>query len=266
MSAHGTFIHHVDDDQTDIIGIRTLVLGKTWVASRGDLTVAERDEEKPPVPAVPGGLIFIADQTRRHGGGLRTAWTFQGVHGNGKTVTFKDRDSSFDYRFDPGLENIPIQLHPDFIKMRDTYGGFVDGNEVIWPPTLSSGAAGAGLKGSGGSTGEVRNPLFGRQDYFSINGTYTFRYASFSLAKAESGVRRIHTTGQLPGKPPHFPGCDWLKAPTPFVGLGYVYDITEIYWLSPEGGWPKALYGGAAGRAGGPGAGLTTGGLTTGSL
>lgn len=248
MNTYGLFLPRLADDFTDLVGIRTLTRHKTWQASRGDLTQEELDAEEPLPPDMPPGMLLVGSQTRPNGGGLRTSWTWRGVRGDGKSVTFKDRAHSFDTRFDPGLENIPIQHHPDFIYLRDNYGGFVDGNEIIWSPTLKGNTSTRGLGGAAASGTETLNPMFGRQDYFSANGTYSHRYVSFTLTEAMSKAGRIHQTGELPGsiaKKLRFDAKrDWYKAPSPFVDLGFAFEVMEIYWLSAEGGWPAVMYGG----------------------
>src|SRR5688500_4018639 len=93
----------VDDDQTDRIGIRTLVLSRMWQPSRWPLTIEELDGEMPGVPEVPGGMLFVGRQTRRQGGAVRTHWSFEGIDGDGKSVTFRTRGNSLDFQFDPGF-------------------------------------------------------------------------------------------------------------------------------------------------------------------
>ena len=247
--SYGQFLLHLADAQTDLVGIRTIVRQQTWVASRSGMSQEELDAEEPAPPAMPGGMMLVGAQTRRRGGGLVTAWTWRGVRGDGKSVTFKERHNSFDSRFDPGFEQVPIQHHPDFISLRDDYGGFVDGNDVIWSPTLASGSSGVrGLGGANATGSEELNPMFGRQDYFSLTGTYTHRYVSFTLDQAAERIRQIHSTGQLPGRLARTlrlpTGLNWLKAPSQFIDLGFVYEVVETYWLSPEGGWPEVLYRG----------------------
>ena len=135
---------HIDDDHTDRIGIRTLVLSQLWQPSRWPLSLAELDDEKPDVPEVPGGLIFIGEQTRRTPGALRTTWTFEGINGDGKSVTFKDRTNSPDYSFEPGFSQVSIIKHPAWQYLEKTYGGQVIDGQVIWPEYISSSGAASG--------------------------------------------------------------------------------------------------------------------------
>ena len=43
--------------------------------------------------------------------------------------------------------------------------------------------------------------------------------------------------------PPTSVDRNWLFVPPPFRQRGVIKDITEIYWLSGPGGWPKPVYG-----------------------
>lgn len=108
--------------------------------------------------------------------------------------------------------------------------------------------------------------MAGVKDFLSIEGTYWFRYAAFDLSTAGVGLQRIFSSGALPGQAPRFEGRNWLKAGSPYLRRGPVFDITEIYWLSNDGGWPEAVYEMTSnGRGNGTGLG-SSGGLQTGGL
>jgi hypothetical protein len=249
---------HIDDDHTDRIGIRTLVLSKLWQPSRWPLSLAELDGEKPDVPDVPAGVMFIGEQTRRANGALRTTWTFEGVNGDGKNVTFKDRTNSPDYSFEPGFSHVSITKHPKWATLKATYGGQVIDNQVIWPEFIAkSASSGPVVNHSQGKP----NPLFGHDDFLRMEGTYSFRYASATLGIAMSGIGQIATN--LPGQPPALPKRNWLKAPTHWQRRGPVLEITEVYWLSGDGGWLAEIY---SDQGSAPTSGLQTGTLQTGSL
>ena len=234
---YGTPQIHIDDDQTDRIGIRTLVLSQIWQPSRWPLSLAELDGEKPGVPSVPGGVMFIGEQTRRMGGVLRTTWTFEGINGDGKSVTFKDRTNSIDYSFEPGFSQVPITKHPYWNNLNSKFGAQVTDGQVSWPDSVpSTGSSGPVVSDSQGKA----NPMFGQDDFFRMEGTYSFRYAATTLGAALTGIGKI--TASLPGRPPTFPGRNWLKAPSPWRRRGPVLEITEIYWLSGEGGWTAEIY------------------------
>lgn len=243
---YGTPTYNIDDDITDKIGIRTLAVSLMWQPSRWPMSLVELDEESPEPPPYSGGIMLVGKQTRRAGGALRTVWTFQGINGDGKSVTFKTRDNTNDFSFSPGFAQVDLKLHPRYEELLKTYQGYPgpDG-EIIWPPTLSSGAEGSGLASGSDNSSKIRNPVFGIRDFFRLEGTYSVRYAAFSLAGIQGGVQQIHKTG-LPGLAPTYPHRDWLKAPVEYQRRGPVFELTETYWLSGPGGWPVPIYGTAS--------------------
>jgi hypothetical protein len=104
--------------------------------------------------------------------------------------------------------------------------------------------------------------MFGRETFLAVEGTYLFRYVSVAKP-SQNGVGKIHNGG-LPGDAPSYDNRNWLKLPVVYQRRGPIYDNLEGYWLSGEGGWPTQIYGKASG--GQTGDGLSTGGLSTGSL
>lgn len=232
-------------DTTDLIGIRILVLARMWQPSGNDAIASLT--EKPAAPAVPGGVILVGEQTQPSKGAMRTTWTFQGINGDGKGVTFKDRKHSIDYGFEPGFAQVPIQLIGHFQKLLDEFGGYPDndGARVIWPPTIKGDAAGKkGLDPMIALAQEKTNPMFGVQDWFRLEGTYRFRYAARKLAVGfYDRIGTIVETKGLPGEPPPVSADrNWLFVPPTFRQKGVIKDITETYWLSGPGGWPKPVY------------------------
>lgn len=252
---------HVLRDVTDLIGIRTLMLRKYWQPSGTVRSQADIDAQKPLPPGVPGGVILMGEQHLKERGRMSTIWTFQGVNGDGRTVTFRNRSNSLDYGFDPGFAQVPIQAHPEFPSLSKKYGAYPsnDGTTVLWPPDLSNGEGTGGglLKHSGGGGGgglAGYNPMYGIQAYFEMEGVYRYRYAEKEFPKELlAGVGFIED--KMPGIPPAVAdGRNWLKAPPSYQRKGVVFDITEFYWLSRRGGWPEPVY-----RPGGGGAGATSG-------
>lgn len=260
---YGTSNVHVVRDVTDLIGIRTLILRQYWQATSTNPSQAELDAMQPAAPSVPGGMRIMGAQTMKERGRYGTMWTFQGINGDGSSVTFKNRGNSIDYGFEPGFAQVPIQVHKKFTALLDKYQGYPsnDGTTVIWPPELSSGkAAGASALQITAPSGAVigagtpamnaaweaasgnTNPMFGIQSFFEMEGIYRYRYAEIQLPSGiMNGVGRI--AGGLPGNPPPLSdGRNWLKAPTAYALKGYVFDITEYYWLSRRGGWPIPVY------------------------
>ncbi len=240
---YGTTNYHMVRDSTDLIGIRTLILRKYWQATSSNPSQSEIDSLKPGAPGVPGGMMLMGDQTTKEQGRYATYWTFQGVNGDGKGVTFKDRNSSIDYGFDPGFAQVPIQVHRDFLKMLEAFQGYPsnDGSSVIWPPELASQSGGSGLN-LGNKQGPMLNPMYGVQAHFEMEGVYHHRYAERRLpANFLKGVGFIAKS--LPGEPPELDeGRNWIKSTPMYQRKGVVFDITEYYWLSRRGGWPLPVY------------------------
>lgn len=234
------------NDTTDLIGIRTLILSQLWQPSKSTLSVPDVDAEKPAIPAVAGGVILVGEQTRQSQGGMRTTWTFQGINGDGKSVAFKDRSSSLDYGFEPGFSQVSIQRHPHFQDLLKQYGGFPDndGQNVIWPPFTPDAGSDGFSKTSNGKT----NPMFGVNEYFRTEGTYRFRYASLTPPGNVLSMAGRVFSGGLPGASPALTnGRNWLALSPSYRRRGYIYEITEQYWLSGPGGWPNPVYNFRAG-------------------
>lgn len=255
---------HVLRDATDLIGIRVLILRQYWQAVGNVDSQADLDAQKPPTPPVPRGLLLMGEQTVKEKGRFATIWTFQGINGDGDSVTFKTRGKSVDYGFEPGFAQVPIQLHPDFEALKDKYEGYPsnDGASVIWPPELTGGSQGStsGTAKDQQKPGQL-NPMFGIAAYFEMEGVYRYRYAERKLpVNLFNGVGFI--ASGLPGEPPPVGGGiqgasyegatpvggggtdkrNWLKAPPSYQRKGVVFDITEYYWLSRRGGWPDPVY------------------------
>jgi len=229
------------NDTTDLIGIRTLVLSKLWQPTAGS-SFAQIDAEKPDRPVVSSGLLLVGEQTRQAEGGMRTTWTFQGINGDGKSVTFRDRSNSLDYGFTPGFAQVSIQRHPNFQSLLKQYGGYPDndGQRVIWPTTIPNNASSSGFSKS---NSDQTNPMFGINDYFRTEGTYRFRYAAQSLPGGVLSLAGHLFTSGLPGQPPALvEGRNWLGLAPSYRRRGTIFDITEEYWLSGPGGWPIPVY------------------------
>lgn len=241
---YGTPPVNIADDQTDRLGIRTLLLSQDWKASRWPMPQAELDAEAPAVPEVPGGIWLIGKQTRPRGGGLRTLWTFEGIDGDGKSVTFKTRGNSPDYGFKPGFAEVSILLHPRIQELLDQYEGTVLDGEVIWLPTLSGSGPATGL---GGSNTERPNPMFGQKGFLRIEGIYSYRYLVRDESEIPDTEGRIFSSSQLPGRAKRYSNRNWIGAGADYDRCGpAAIKVAENYWLSGEGGWPAPTYRGGA--------------------
>ena len=229
-------VHH---DSADLVGLWTLVLKQLWAPGEGE----DYDSAKPGVPGASGGLNLVGDQTVREGGAYRTYWTFRGVRGDGKGVTFKDRAASYDSEFKPGFAQVDIKLLPNIQKLMDKYGGYIDpgSGEIEFPPTIPNDNAGGLVVNP--NSGDP-NPMYGYKDWLRMEGIYTHRYLSFTTP-SQKAVGSIIETADLPGKrkPKDIDDDrDWLVAPIPFIDHGVVCEVVETFWLSGQGGWPRAIY------------------------
>lgn len=240
----GTPAYHIDDDTTDQIGIRTLVVSLLWQPTRWPMPIEELDAEEPAPPATPGGVAYIRRQRRPEGGALRTVWTFEGVMGDGKSPTFKGRGASPDFGFQGGFATIPIERSPKFPALFSANAGQIVDGQVFFPQFLPA----SGGSGSQSSSSQPKtNPMFGHLDFFSVNGIYTYRYAALSVQGLGGLVGKI--VSNPPGQAPQYQGRNWLAAPLAFRHRGTIFDVQEPYWLSDEGGWPAVIYGNGSGSA-----------------
>ena len=251
MSLYGAPTWQIVTDITDRIGIRTFGVSKMWQPKvwLPNTLDPQLDANFPSPPPVSGGVLLVGQSTTKEGGALKTTWVFEGINGDGKSVTFKGRSNSLDYNFDPGFSQVDIRLLPNFQTILAQYGGSISDGNVVWPATIPASATGLGGFQKQNNAGQT-NPMFGVEDYLRLEGTYSFRYASFGPA-ANSGVGVILESGSLPGNAPSIGDRNWLQAPSPWKRRGPVYDITEVYWLSGPGGWPKPVYGKSSGSGGG---------------
>ena len=266
---YGNLLYHRKNDLTDIVGIRTLVMSRLWQPSRSDLSIEQIDAEEPVSPSVPGGLLLIGSQTQPAGGLYHTSWTYEGIRGDGKGATFRTRSNTLDYGFKPGLAQVSLKLwrgltgkeDKAFQGLLDKYQGYLDSesDQIIWPATMGATTSAAGLTGASKATGDF-NPMFGVQDFFRMEGTYTARYCALNIPKSLSDGDGLVVTN-LPGKPqPTTQGRNWLKVPAVWRRRGYIFEIVESFWLSGIGGWPVPVYGDGSATGGTPGSPGSPGG------
>jgi hypothetical protein len=250
---YGNPIVHVDDDQTDKIGIRTLVASIIWQLSDAEIDTEDLSGEVPEAPAVSEDeLLLVGIQTRRQGGGIyKTTWTWEGVDSKGG-MPLKGRDDTFDFGFDPQLSQVSLKLWRGvkeddshaFDDLLTQFQGYPDpdSDQIIWPAQIAASTAKTGLSSSSLPAGTL-NPMFGLQDFFRLEGTYKVRYAALNLPENLYEFAGLVTT-DLPGNPPKIgQGRNWLKVPPKWKRRGLVHEIFETYWLSGIGGWPLPIYG-----------------------
>jgi hypothetical protein len=236
------------DDTTDINGLRTLVLAQLWQPVGDNLSIADIDAQEPNIPDVPAGVLFAGRQRRREKGGFRTYWTFRGINGSGKDVTFKGRNNSIDFWFEGALSERSLLELPNIQDILDQFNGVVQDGQIVWQPTLNATAASGQMVGA---TAGAINPLFGYQSSFVNDGTYHFRYLSAGYGGIPfQNAGKVLDTSEVPGDPPPYAaakagegtGRNWLAMPPAPRRMGPVYEVLESFWLSREGGWPEAIY------------------------
>ncbi|MEO7933201.1 MAG: hypothetical protein ABIT76_08600 [Chthoniobacterales bacterium] len=231
---YGTPQVHLVDESTNRIGVRTRVFSQMFEFGK---------EPKP--PQEDGKAKLVGSQIRKRGGIYFMTWFYEDGNKSGVGVELQDRKNSTDYDFTGGFAEVSLKLHKDYSKLLEKYQGVpdVDGGDILWPATLSKESGGGGaFPGNGGTDGDI-NPMFGYQSKFRMEGNYRFRYAVVELPGALfDGVDYI--ADKLPGKPPTDlkDGRNWLMAAPNLKHLGNVWDVTENYWLSGPGGWPKPIY------------------------
>lgn len=249
----------IEDDQTDIVGMRRLVLSQMWQPSSWPLPLDQLDGQAPDAPEVPGAMGIVGKQTRRQSGALRTFWHYEGINGDGKDITFATRGNSPHYGFEPGFADVSIMQHPNIDQLLDAYDGQVMDTQVIWPRYVVGGSGGSGISssiafgGTGarssglnpGSSNNKINPMFGRDTYLSFQGgTYWYRYMVLDEAEIPQIEGQIFSASELPGRARNISGRDYLGVGAPYQRRGPVaIEVVEHYWLSGRGGWPKDLYG-----------------------
>jgi hypothetical protein len=247
MNTYGNFPLRVTTDSIDKVGIRHLVMAQKWAPPRSGMGALDIVGAAPAAPTAPAWMGLIGIDTRPAEGCLETRWTYEGASGTDSYSGLKDRTNSLDYDFEAGFQSVDIKLFPTFATLLKNFAGTVDPSDgtVQWAVTLTQQQASAnGL--AGGSQTPTANPMYGVQDFYRMEGTYTYRYASLgSLPQGlyDDKIGAAFTTGALPGTPPTVTqGRNWLKCPPRYKRRGPVFDITEIYWLSGPGGWPAPVY------------------------
>lgn len=152
-----------------------------------------------------------------------------------------------------------LEPHRNLAALIEKYdGSFTPEGDVYFPPQFS-GPAPSGIGFNKGANAKF-NPMFGEHDYYSIEGTYSFRYITQSEVVIGDSENLIHETSDLPGRPPRYPGRNWVKTGTQWQHIAGVYEVMETYWLSRPGGWKEPIYGRISSQFG-SGTGLITGGL-----
>jgi hypothetical protein len=246
---YGTSRPKIESDETDQLGIRTIVLAQKWaVASQGENPTIEEVLSSAPQGPVLFGYLPLKPRTTPEGGGFVTRWTYgmEGQSDSNGNGGLKGRGQSNVCRFEPGFSDQTLLRHPDLKKYLSQYGMTVSkGGEIDFAQVIPA----AQVAGLGGvqAIGSQINPMYGRKTFLSFQGgTWTYSYAVKKLpANLYANVGKVIKTPPVIKE--KFADRDWLTAPPAFnlrgTGeAGDIYQIDEHYLLSEEGGWPREVY------------------------
>lgn len=191
---------------------------------------------------------------------------YQGLDPNGGAPT----DDDVTFEIDGSMSEDPIETHPSFLGLLKSKYGW-DQNERRFAETIGS-SGGGDTALSGEKKAGKANPLFGTDSWLAVGAIYRRTYAARAIPpSAFFGI------GTITSRPPdigqfNMPSLgkrNWLKLAPKIVRTGNAIRISEEWMLSGPNGWLTQIYNaGQLGSSGGdsPGSGLSTGGLTTGSL
>jgi len=177
---------------------------------------------------------------------------------------------SIEVEFKGNMAQDPIKSHPGFDKLKAIYGWEkIAGGQF---PELLPGSASGGSAHGGGSASKGRlSEAFGTDSWLTAEGvfraTYTMRNAPQGLFDGVGTIIAVPRYWNLLGVP-NPSNRNWFKCLPDVQRKGNAARITEEARLSGPKGWNKNIYGFSqlSRRSSGGGGGLSTGGLTTGSL
>ena len=190
--------------------------------------------------------------TRVEGGWATLVVNFEGVPPN----TEEDEDEKDDgdgrklYSVKSSTSSEPIETHPDFWGMADSYEAKFDDNDkfLAFPSYLSDGS---------------ESDFGGVKSFLVPSLTYE---ESYTKSKAVLGTL-LGDLGMISSPPasgvlPVVNGCDWLMSGGDVSQVGDGIKVTRTWKLSGRKGWDGWIYGtaGAAAGAGGAGGALGAGG------
>ena len=186
------------------------------------------------------------------------------VHFEG--LTSEPNEDQITFEFDVSMSEDPIESHPNFDSIAQKYGW--DEVERMFPK-YAPGSTSSGGALNKQSTAK-KNPLYGTESYLAVGAVFRKTYAGRVIP---GGVLR--GIGSIVERPPdigqfQMPTTgskrNWLKLAPKIRRRGNSVEVTEEWMLSGPNGWNKDIYSGGQLDDSSSGGGLTSGGLTTGSL
>ena len=162
----------------------------------------------------------------------------------GITTGDNEEEPKPSFEFDPSFSEEPIESHPNFLEIKDKYGGSVDDKgKVVWPQYTTPDFTEPHSVGFDDDDLEgIKNPLFGVKTYLSLKSvfrkTYTVKILPKDLLDSIGSI-----TESLPDDFPTPEGRNWLKMPPKVTQRGNGYQISEELLLSQAGGkWPEEVH------------------------
>jgi hypothetical protein len=173
----------------------------------------------------------------------------------GAIESLKGADN-FTFELDITMNQEPIQTHPDFQNLKNTYGWNSLTKEFM--ELLPKNSTATGLDGNkAGSSQAARSPLYGVEHYFTPGGI--FRKTSISSQLPPGIYNNIGTPQTPPGiglfSLPGLGNRNWLKLAPKVRRRGNVVEVVEEYMLSGPRGWEQAIYNSSALKSSSAGSG-----------
>lgn len=196
-------------------------------------------------------------------GTWRLTLTHEGQSGDGE-VSFES-SGAIEVELDTSMAQDPLKSHPNWDVIAARYGWNSPKEEFA--ETLPSTAG--SQTGLSGSKKARRNPLHGVDSYLAVGALFRL---TFTTRNAPANI--LDDLGTVVALPPGWGllripaprGRNWLKLPPRVRVVGNTTVYSPEYMMSGPNGWIRDIYGAAQLARGAKEVGLTSGGLSTGSL
>jgi hypothetical protein len=169
---------------------------------------------------------------RRSGGGYDVIAIFQGKDPNAR------EDDLFTFECDSTLSEKPIEVHPKFEVLKNTYGWQALSDGTVGFPEKAPQAAKADVGEDRGSI----SPVYGLTTWLDIGIVWRKSWVVGGDIPEEE-ARRLGRIAEPDGKIPQVDSDrNWLKTAVRIRGRGNSWEITVEWTLSGRGGWIPEIY------------------------
>lgn len=226
----------LEDYEVDRLGVSKVVICQRWANRPPNVRQAPLQFLPEPLPFV----RFLSGQSGPVAYGV-ARWFFEGA---GPDANLNEGGTVNEYEFDGTFNQEPIESHPDWRWLRDTFGGSLANGQVSWLEELPRSAENAsrGLKLRRTESGARRNPLLGTESYLALGAIWTVTYAARALpGNLNDDLGLI--VDRPRGNPPTPRDRNWLQMAPRGRKRGNVVQISDRWMLSGIGGWVKPVYG-----------------------